>query len=149
MLYCAYGSNLNIEQMAYRCPNSRPVCKGVLNNWELYFNLHADIRERAGTQTLVGVWDISDKDWKSLDYYEGYPNYYERKIVPVDTANGIKDCVVYVMTEWNKNRLDYHRPTAVYFHTIEVGFKDFNMDVEELYGAYERQFGDKGWYNAV
>jgi gamma-glutamylcyclotransferase (GGCT)/AIG2-like uncharacterized protein YtfP len=146
MLYCAYGSNLNKEQMSWRCPNSKAVCSGVLKDWELYFNLHADIRECKGAETLVGVWEIDDKDWRALDMYEGYPNYYERKIVPVETANGVKDCVVYIMTDWNKNRLEYSRPRDNYFHTIKVGFKDFGLDTNKLYETYINQFGDINRY---
>ena len=43
MLYVAYGSNMNLEQMAYRCPNSYVVCNGELHGWKLVFNFHADV----------------------------------------------------------------------------------------------------------
>lgn len=34
-LYIAYGSNLNINQMKYRCPTAKLVGKGVVENYEL------------------------------------------------------------------------------------------------------------------
>lgn len=34
-LYVAYGSNLNIAQMALRCPTAHIYGTGLLNNWEL------------------------------------------------------------------------------------------------------------------
>ena len=34
-LYIAYGSNINLEQMAYRCPNSKVVGKEMLKGYEL------------------------------------------------------------------------------------------------------------------
>lgn len=36
-LYAAYGSNMNIEQMARRCPTARVVGKGVIKGYELVF----------------------------------------------------------------------------------------------------------------
>ena len=36
-LYVAYGSNLNLKQMAYRCPTATLVGTGVIDNYELQF----------------------------------------------------------------------------------------------------------------
>lgn len=36
-LYVAYGSNLDKEQMKYRCPSARPVQSGYLDNWQLIY----------------------------------------------------------------------------------------------------------------
>ena len=52
-LYIAYGSNLNLAQMAARCPSASVYAKGVLNNWELVYrgrkaNSHATIIKKAG-----------------------------------------------------------------------------------------------------
>ena len=37
-LYIAYGSNINLEQMAHRCPNSKVVSKEMMKGykWELF-----------------------------------------------------------------------------------------------------------------
>ena len=32
ILYAAYGSNINLEQMAYRCPNSTVAGTAMLEN---------------------------------------------------------------------------------------------------------------------
>jgi hypothetical protein len=42
-LYLAYGANMNMESMAWRCPNARPVCNYILRDWELKFYSHANI----------------------------------------------------------------------------------------------------------
>lgn len=34
-IYVAYGSNLNKEQMAYRCPTARFLGTGVIEDYEL------------------------------------------------------------------------------------------------------------------
>ena len=36
-LYIAYGSNLNLEQMKFRCPTAKLVGKGIVENYELQF----------------------------------------------------------------------------------------------------------------
>ena len=36
-LYVAYGSNLNIQQMASRCPGAKLYGTGVIENFELQF----------------------------------------------------------------------------------------------------------------
>lgn len=36
-LYIAYGSNLNLEQMAHRCPTAQVVGASMLKNWRLMF----------------------------------------------------------------------------------------------------------------
>ena len=36
-LYFAYGSNINLEQMDYRCPDATVVGPVVLENYELLF----------------------------------------------------------------------------------------------------------------
>ena len=33
--YIAYGSNLSVEQMAYRCPDAKIAGQAVLAGWEL------------------------------------------------------------------------------------------------------------------
>ena len=35
--YLAYGSNLNIRQMALRCPTAKPVGTAVIKDYELLF----------------------------------------------------------------------------------------------------------------
>lgn len=34
-LYIAYGSNLNLNQMKYRCPTAKLLGVGVVKNYEL------------------------------------------------------------------------------------------------------------------
>ena len=36
-LYIAYGSNLNIKQMANRCPTAKVVGASMLKDWRLLF----------------------------------------------------------------------------------------------------------------
>ena len=101
-LYVAYGSNLNIAQMALRCPTAHIYGTGLLNNWELIYRgsmtgSYATIRRRKGSAVPVVVWSIMENDEKSLDIYEGYPRFYFKQNVMVDLPSGKKKAMVYIM----------------------------------------------------
>lgn len=147
MLYISYGSNMNLKQMAYRCPNSCVVCNGKLIGWKLVFNVHADIIETGKDKDVVPVvvWEIADADWKKLDMYEGYPSYYIKKTVNVILENGnVEEAIVYVMTE---NRKGISRPSKSYFECIEEGYIASGIDVQYLYDALSYSFSHETEYN--
>ena len=137
MLYVAYGSNMNLEQMAFRCPNSKVVCNGKLKGYKLVFNVHADVikTNKEHDEVPVVVWNIADEDWYRLDMYEGYPTYYGREIIDVILDSGkTKKAMVYTMT---KNRKGICPPDKNYFDCILKGYNDNGIDVEYLYKALE------------
>lgn len=149
ILYLAYGSNMNLEQMKYRCPNSKVVGKGVLHGWKLVFNTHADIIEDEGSTVPVLLWKISDSDWESLDRYEGYPKYYTKVIVtPIMNGKKVR-AIAYVMTSERKGILP---PFEGYFRTIEKGYEENDIPFDALYKAldesweyYDKQIGDDNY----
>ena len=71
--YIAYGSNLSVRQMAHRCPDARIIGMAAIQDWKLVFRTHATIEPAAGRVVPVLIWEISDRDEKNLDLYEGYP----------------------------------------------------------------------------
>ena len=83
MLYVAYRSNMNIPQMKFRCKNSKLIGVGKLKGWKLVFNIHADIIKTNNDNDVVPIvlWDIANEDWNMLDMYDGFQNYYVKKIV--------------------------------------------------------------------
>ena len=93
-LYVAYGSNLNLKQMAYRCPSASIYGTGQLTNWELLYrgsatNSHATIAKKHGSYVPVLLWNIEPEDEKRLDIYEGYPRYYyKQNVIPSPSKNG-------------------------------------------------------------
>lgn len=128
--YIAYGSNLNLAQMATRCPSARVYAKGVLNNWELVYrgaegNSHATIERKSGSTVPVLVWEIQPIDEYRLDIYEGYPCYYFKKNIMVDIGGRKKKAMVYIMDE----RQLPGKPSASYVETICQGYIDNNMDI--------------------
>lgn len=147
MLYIAYGSNMNLKQMAYRCPNSYVVGNGKLKGYRLVFNVHADIIKTDNENDFVPVvvWNISDSDWARLDMYEGYPSYYVKETVNVILDNGkIEKAIVYVMAE---NRKGICPPAQSYFDGIYKGYIENGIDVEYLYEALEHSLNNKTEYN--
>lgn len=147
MLYVAYGSNMNLEQMSFRCPNSKVIGTGKLNGWKLVFNFHADIiKGKEKDEVPVVVWDINNKnDWKTLDMYEGCPSYYVKEMVEVALDNGEnKEAIVYVMTD---NRKGICPPSKSYFDGIISGCIDNGINVGYLYDALEYSYEHETEYN--
>lgn len=101
-LYIAYGSNLNLSQMAYRCPSAKIYGTGILNNWELLYkghknNSHATIGRKKGKKVPVLVWEITPSDEHQLDIYEGFPTYYYKQNIMVTIGGQKKKAMVYIM----------------------------------------------------
>ena len=80
MYYIAYGSNMDEDQMAHRCPGAKLIGTGRLHGFQLEFNRHATIVESGNPESLVpvAVWKITEDDERRLDRYEGYPSYYRK-----------------------------------------------------------------------
>ncbi len=89
--YFAYGSNLSAEQMKRRCPGSEIVDVGYIDDHEIGFTTYsgrwgggvADVIEKNGTRVYGAIYLLSDRNLNSLDGFEGYPTYYDRKLITV------------------------------------------------------------------
>jgi len=155
MYYVSYGSNMNVEQMAYRCPNTKIYGNGKVKGWKLVFNYHADIIEtgKESDSVPVVVWELDNKnDEKRLDRYEGYPTYYVKRIIPVVMDNGKKiRAMVYVMNDFHKG---IYPPTQLYFDGILEGYHTNGIDTKPLFDALkfslnEDNFTEHNQYNPI
>lgn len=147
MLYVAYGSNMNMKQMKYRCPKSRVVGNGKIHGYRLVFNIHADIIVADDADYVpVVVWDIHDDDWYDLDMYEGFPKYYTKEIVSVEMEDTGKEvpAIVYVMTEKRKGIAP---PFEDYFEVCLQGYRDHGIGAEILYDALDYAWENETEYN--
>ena len=132
MLYAAYGSNMHLGQMAYRCPDSYVVGKGMIRDYKLKFSYHADIIPSKGDFVPVVLWEVPEIDFHSLDLYEGVRGgYYERVNLPVETSKGKKNAIVYVMC----GQHDFQMPSESYYQTIKTGYEDNKISRRYLYNA--------------
>lgn len=126
--YGAYGSNLNVGQMAVRCPNAIPVTGETLDGWRLVFRGVADIVPDASSSVQLGLWLITDECEKALDRYEGFPRLYTKEFIELKTEERSTSIMIYRMTD------DYaiNPPTPSYLSTITHGYDDFDLDREKL-----------------
>lgn len=137
-LYLAYGSNLNLGQMAHRCPDSQVAGKAQLPGYRLLFrgrpgNAHATIEESEGHAVPVLLWKVSVRDEALLDRYEGYPYYYDKVLLPVDLDGKTVSTMAYVM----QPGFDLSKPSPSYLHTIREGYQAAGFDQAVLDQALE------------
>lgn len=135
-LYMAYGSNLNLGQMAHRCPTAKPIGTAMLKDWQLTFRRVATIEPQQGAETPVGIWEIGERDERALDIYEGYPHLYRKEYLPVEVNGKTEKVMVYIM---NKGVPDM--PTEHYYNTIKVGYYDVGLDPIHLENAIKDTMG--------
>jgi gamma-glutamylcyclotransferase (GGCT)/AIG2-like uncharacterized protein YtfP len=132
-MYFAYGSNLHIHQMAARCPAAEQVMPGKLYDWRLTFRMVADIVPHKGQIVHGALWKITSDCERALDFYEGFPNLYIKKIVHVEVAPGeYVEAMVYIMKQPARKE---SRPTVGYYGTIVEGFRHWELPLEKLEAA--------------
>lgn len=81
-LYFAYGSNMDVEAMRSRAPNSRPLCVARLprSRFIIMEGGYASV-VRDPQRTVHGVlWDVALADIRLLDRYEDIASGLYRKI---------------------------------------------------------------------
>lgn len=127
-LYVAYGSNLNMMQMGWRCPTASVVGTGKIIDYKLTFRRVATIEPSIKQEVPVAVWKIEDSDEKALDRYEGYPNLYRKEMIDVEMDDGTKiKAMVYIM-----NYGEPGLPYKEYLNTIIKGYQDVGLDPSYL-----------------
>lgn len=138
MIYIAYGSNLNIDQMRFRCPGAVPLGTCSLQGYRLTFqgmpwNAHANVVPEYGAETPVALWDITEADEAALDRYEGvHGGYYYKAYMQVIVDGDRKTGLIYIMMP-----NPYGNPSWEYLRTILEGYHDFEIDTGILDEALE------------
>lgn len=130
-LYIAYGSNIDEEQMAHRCPAASVVGTAIVEGHRLLFKgakdrAYATIEPEEGSHVPVLIWEISREDERRLDRYEGYPKFYNKKELPVLVNGETRNAMVYIMDERNQqNKPGYNYYVILARAYIKYGFDDF------------------------
>ena len=143
--YIAYGSNLNIRQMKFRCPTARIIGTATLPDYELLFKgsktgSYLTVEPKKGESVPVAVWETTETDEAALDRYEGFPTfYYKAEMELPSEGNGtgkIRKRKVYVYI------LDEDRPLGIpswhYIETCLEGYRAFEFDENILFQAIEK-----------
>ncbi len=136
-LYFAYGSNINLGQMEYRCPDASVVGPVVLEGWELLFRRggFATIAPKEGETVQGLLWSITQSCEHSLDRYEGYPRFYDKKMVTVRDSEGRSLSVMaYIMDDRFREPM---LPTESYYNGILEGYQQNGLPVSALKKAWE------------
>ena len=138
ILYIAYGSNLNLRQMKYRCPTAKPLGGAELQGYELLFRGHdggAVATVEPGDDSVpVLLWELKPRDEQALDVYEGWPSFYRKETVDVDVDGQTVPAMIYIMNDGPP----LGRPSRGYFNTILEGYESAGFDTGVLDRALER-----------
>lgn len=144
-VYIAYGSNMSKEQMMFRCPDSRVLGAGFLNDYELNFcgnkngRNFASVIKKDGAKTPVVLWETTSSDERRLDCYEGFPSFYRKEMIQrdmleiADIGTAFDEAYIYIM---NSELLGM--PDNSYFTGIYFAYKDFGIDTKYLDDALIR-----------
>ncbi|KAL0946736.1 hypothetical protein HGRIS_012915 [Hohenbuehelia grisea] len=137
-VYFAYGSNLWLDQMKRRCPESQLIGVAVLHDWLWIINQrgYANVIPSAGDIVYGLVFKLNERDEETLDGYEGVPSSYEKRTLsvvslPIRGQTNAKDsqgreeersieALVYVDTR----RKNAGPPQEEYIYRINMGVKD-------------------------
>ena len=124
--YFAYGSNMNLGQMRFRCPDAEVVGNVRLEDYRLAFrgrapgNGVATVLPEKGSYVDGVLWKITEACEKNLDFYEGFPNFYGKETIQVkDQAGTAREVFVYTMNSPHKDVPA--RPSKFYLDGILEG----------------------------
>lgn len=91
---------MNLNQMAFRCPDAQVVDTVRLEGYRLAFCMNggghgvATILPEPDSFVDGVLWRISERDEQSLDLYEGFPRLYGKEPVTVVDPDGLKQEVM-------------------------------------------------------
>ena len=133
MLYLAYGSNLNLEQMVARCPTAKIAGAATLEDYRLLFrggrsNAVATVEPQEGGSVPVLLWEITPADEAALDRSEGWPYLYRKETLQVTLNGKSVDAMVYIMNEGRP----LGKPSCYYYNIILQGYRSAGFDFDVL-----------------
>ena len=134
-LYIAYGSNINLEQMAYRCPHSKVVGTSEIKDFELEFRGVATIVPKENASVPILIWELDERDLPILNRYEGWPRLYRQEKMSFELNGKICEGMAYLM-----NYGEISPPSQQYYNTILQGYRENGLDESFLQKALENSF---------
>lgn len=140
VLYFAYGSNLDVDQMAERCPAARPfgvarlpdrrlVFAGYSTNWD---GAVATFAEHPGVHLEGLLYRLTPADVAALDQCEGHPYVYERMPCTVLDSQGKRRRA---MTYWMPPHSRGVSPSPEYVGVLAEAYTKFGFDPRPLVAA--------------
>lgn len=131
--YLAYGSNLNVQQMRYRCPDATIFGTAEIPDYQLLFKgsmtgSYLTIEKKEGSTVPVAVWEVSECDERNLDAYEGCPDFYYKTEMEATVNRRKIKAFVYIMHEERPLGI----PSSSYIRTCVQGYRDFGFHLKHL-----------------
>ena len=133
MRYFAYGSNMDPDQMARRCPGGRSLGKALLRGYRLVFTWDS-ARWQGGVGHVIedpddavwGVlWDLDDEHVASLDVYEGIADgIYRQGTVTVEHDGAMVEALIYFSNDDRELRPSRRYVRALMRGAVAHGFPD-------------------------
>jgi gamma-glutamylcyclotransferase (GGCT)/AIG2-like uncharacterized protein YtfP len=134
--YFAYGMNTHLGQMALRCPEAEVVGVAKLQDYELEFAYHCNVKPVEGASVPGLLWTITDQDLAALDWAEGYPNYYDRAQVPIFIDGVGLYAVVYFMPGMTQPC----PPSRSYLDLVQTGYLQNKINQTQLTLALNKSY---------
>lgn len=140
MIYFAYGSNLNLQQMRWRCPAAEPLGRFYMHDARLVFRGVADCVYEPGARCPGGLWRITPACERALDSYEGVGRgLYRKEFVDLTGETGGETKVLY----YAMNSTGIMPPSERYLAAIRDGYRDFKLPLKLLDEAVKAAWDDK------
>ena len=128
MIYLAYGSNLDIPSMQYRCPTAKVLGTSILKGNRLVFSGVATVEHDEENSVPVLLWEIQPEDEKALDRYEGFPHLYKKGFDKVELNGKIVDVMYYFMPHGYK----LSEPSQGYYEILKEAYETLGFDLAIL-----------------
>ena len=142
-VYFAFGSNMDDEQMARRCPGSSSIALATLPEHRLVFRGPSQNRgagvasvDPAPQQEVVGLlWELSEADIVTLDRLEGAPHWYKRVTADVVLGDGATlEAILYRLP----TEVLEMAPTDDYYDQIAAASLHLELELSSLEDALAR-----------
>jgi gamma-glutamylcyclotransferase (GGCT)/AIG2-like uncharacterized protein YtfP len=130
--YFAYGSNMNQEQMAKRCPGSELGSLARLTGWRYFINGrgYAGLEEFPTDHALGCLWSLDAEHVAALDRYEGVEvNCYSKETLAIEQLEDESKVSALVYLSVNR---EYGIPTPRYQGVVVSGAREVGLPVDYL-----------------
>jgi gamma-glutamylcyclotransferase (GGCT)/AIG2-like uncharacterized protein YtfP len=136
--YFAYGSNADAQRLENRIKRKIKGERAELKDYSLHFSkdntltdAYADIIKKPGEVVYGVLYELTDKEIKILDKFEGIgvkgDESYARKVMKVLSNGKLYVAFAYIMS----NKRNFEQPKDEYLEHIIKGFKEhgFNQTI--------------------
>lgn len=136
MIYFAYGSNMDLEQMQQRCPGTKVIGVGRLANYRMAFTRWsrswksgtADILPDRDDSVYGALYDLNMDGLKKMDKFADYPNSYVRQDVIVACGEERLPAMTYVA-----RRIGIYLPSRSYIGKMVRGAQSHNIPEDYIH----------------